>query len=98
MQPLRRRFNAGLLATFAALTSLAAPARGQTAAEFQERGHSSMVRGDFDKAIADFSEAIRLDPKEANAYVGRGNAWAAKGDKDKADADYRQAKRLKRAS
>jgi tetratricopeptide (TPR) repeat protein len=47
-----------------------------------------------DKAIADFTEAIRLDPKAADAYYNRGNAYGHKGDTEKAKADFDQAKRL----
>ena len=50
--------------------------------------------GDHDKAIADFSEAIRLDPKRADAYYGRGTAYGHKGEYDKAIADYSDAIRL----
>ena len=37
-------------------------------------------KGECDKAIADFTEAIRLDPQSASAYYDRGRAWAEKGD------------------
>ena len=43
---------------------------------------------DLDKAIADFAEAIRLDPKVTDAYHHRGNAWLQKPDYEKAIADF----------
>ena len=49
---------------------------------------------DYDKAIEDYNEAIRLDPKEAEAFDGRGNAWAGKKEYDKALKDYNEAIRL----
>ena len=52
------------------------------------------AKGDNDRAIFDYDEAIRLDPKHAVAFYGRGNAWLAKGDNDRAIADYGEAIRL----
>jgi tetratricopeptide (TPR) repeat protein len=49
---------------------------------------------DYDRAIADYSQAIRLDPKYAVAYINRGISYEAKGDNDRAIADYDQAIRL----
>src|SRR5499433_959652 len=49
---------------------------------------------DFDAAITDYSEAIRLDPKYALAFHNRGAAYANKGDRDRAIADYDEAIRL----
>jgi tetratricopeptide (TPR) repeat protein len=43
--------------------------------------------GDIDKVIADCTEAIRLDPKDARAYCNRSVAYTSKGDVDKAFAD-----------
>jgi tetratricopeptide (TPR) repeat protein len=52
------------------------------------------TKGDLDRAIADYDQAIRIDPKNTRAYSVRGVAWAAKGDLDRAIADYYQAIRL----
>ena len=49
---------------------------------------------DFDKAIADYDEAIRLNPKAAMAHCGRALAWRGKQDLDKAIADYDEAVRI----
>jgi tetratricopeptide (TPR) repeat protein len=58
------------------------------------RGEAHYAKGDYDGAIADFSEAIRLDPKFAIAFSGRGLAYSAKGDHDRAIADFNEAIRL----
>ena len=50
--------------------------------------------GASDTAIANFDEAIRLDPKIAAAYNDRGILYQAKGDYDKAIADYDEAIRI----
>ena len=43
------------------------------AAEAFERGWSHAEKGDHDQAIADYTEAIRLDPNYGLAYYNRGN-------------------------
>src|SRR5262249_7737007 len=72
--------------------------RGESAKEsaiaHHERGISYKSKGDVDRAIANFSEAIRLDPKYAEAYYVRGVAYGNKGDLDRAIADYSEAIRL----
>jgi tetratricopeptide (TPR) repeat protein len=52
------------------------------------------AKGDYDRAIADFDQAIRLDPKLALAYYQRGFAKRAKGDAAGGDADIATAKQL----
>jgi len=49
---------------------------------------------DYDRAIVDYTEAIRLDPKFAFAYNNRCNAYHRKGDNDRAIADCTEAIRL----
>ena len=51
-------------------------------------------KGEHDKAIADCTEAIRLDPKYAKAYYNRGWAYGRQGDKTKAEEDFARAREL----
>jgi tetratricopeptide (TPR) repeat protein len=51
-------------------------------------------KGDYDQAIADYDEAIRLDPSDAEVFNSRGVAHHHKGDYDQAIADYSEAIRL----
>ena len=60
----------------------------------ERRGISACRKGDFDSAIADFTEAIRVDPTYADAYYMRGGAYQEKGDFDSAIADFTEAIRL----
>ena len=75
--------------------------RKQAEAEARARSFSLVSQattdsnnGDHDRAIAAFSEAIRLDPNYAMAFNNRGVAHVNKGDNDRAIADYTEAIRL----
>jgi len=59
-----------------------------------KEGNAAHSAGGFDKAIVNFSEAIRLRPDDASAFNSRGNAYESRGDHDQAIADYTQAVRL----
>ena len=61
---------------------------------YYNRGIAYWAKGDYDRAIADYSESIRLIPGDARAYVSRGIAYRAKGDFDRAIADCNEAIRL----
>jgi tetratricopeptide (TPR) repeat protein len=52
-----------------------------------ERGILRARAGDLDSAIADFTKAIELEPRFAEAYCHRGDARERKGDLDGAIAD-----------
>jgi tetratricopeptide (TPR) repeat protein len=47
--------------------------------------------GDYDRAIADFTRAIEIDPKRTDAHVHRGFAYDALGREEDAIADFRRA-------
>jgi tetratricopeptide (TPR) repeat protein len=61
---------------------------------YRSRAHAWSATKEFDKAIADYTEAIRLDRQDAWTYLDRGLAWSDKNDADKAIADYGEAIRL----
>jgi len=48
-------------------------------------------KGDKERAIADYTRAIELEPGEAIAYSRRGAVFEAKGDSDRAVIDYTKA-------
>ena len=75
-------------------TSRGHPTQPENAQAYYSRGFAYREKGDFDKAIADHTEAIRLNPKYASAYHNRGTTYSKKGDHDKAIADYTEAIRL----
>ena len=54
---------------------------------YDNRGLAYCNQGKFDEGIADFSEAIRLDPKLTSAYSGRADAYDIRRNYDKAIAD-----------
>jgi tetratricopeptide (TPR) repeat protein len=64
------------------------------ASAYNNRANARQAKGDLDRAIADYDEAIRLAPTLATTYNGRAAAWQAKGDLDRAIADYDEAIRL----
>lgn len=65
------------------------------AAEYYNRGIKYGSKGDYDGAIADYTEAIRLDPQYADAFGNRANAYRDKRDLDRALADYNEALRIR---
>jgi tetratricopeptide (TPR) repeat protein len=61
---------------------------------YRIRGFLYIQTKDFDRAIADFSDALKLDPNDADALVGRSTASRGKGDEGRAAADYAKAVKL----
>jgi tetratricopeptide (TPR) repeat protein len=58
------------------------------------RGFAYAAKGDSERAIAAYSEAIRFNPKDAAAYTNRASAYSARRDSDRAIADYSEVIRL----
>jgi lipoprotein NlpI len=66
----------------------------QLASAFNNRGIAYNRKGDYEHAIADYNEAISLDPNHVSAYNNRGAAYVHRGDYDRAIVDYSEAIRL----
>ena len=62
---------------------------------YNNRGEAWDGKDDSDKAIADYTKAIELDPKFADAYLNRGLALANKGAFDKAIVDFTKVIEIK---
>jgi tetratricopeptide (TPR) repeat protein/TolB-like protein len=58
------------------------------------RGGNYLNNGDYDRAINELTDAIRIDPNYAEAYSRRGYVYDYEEDYDRAIADYTQAIRL----
>jgi tetratricopeptide (TPR) repeat protein len=62
---------------------------------YNNRGVAYRLKGEIDRAIQDYGQAIKLNAKLATAYNNRGVAHDKKGDYDGAIQDYEQAITLK---
>src|SRR5262245_59888052 len=60
----------------------------QQATDHNERGNRYVEQGKNDKAIAEYTQAIRLQPNLAIAYYNRGNSYLRAREYDKALADF----------
>jgi tetratricopeptide (TPR) repeat protein len=68
---------------------------GDLAQSYVWRGITCIrFKGDWDRAIADFTEALRLGSKDPGAYAGRAAAYVRKGDFDRALPDLNEGVRL----
>ena len=63
--------------------------KAATATDKIELGQKYLTELNYTEAIASFTEAIKLDPNNIQAYMGRAEAYVALGEYDKALADYR---------
>jgi lipoprotein NlpI len=64
------------------------------ASAYHNRGLAYAALGDPDRAIADFSAAIRLEPGDPDNFISRGSAYSAKGDSSRAIANFDEALRI----
>ena len=78
---------AGIVLVAVLLTSCGSKAA--TATDKIELGQKYLTELNYTEAIASFTEAIKLDPNNIQAYMGRAEAYVALGEYDKALADYR---------
>ena len=58
------------------------------------QGDDALVAGNLSEALADYTKAINLNPKDVQAYLGRGYVYQRMGQYDKALVDYNKAVEL----
>lgn len=58
------------------------------------KAHSTFEAGDYNKAIALWSEVVKIDPKDSSAWFNRGRTHESLQHKDEAIADYSEAIRI----
>jgi tetratricopeptide (TPR) repeat protein len=77
-----------------ALIQLGRETQSNLAKAFNNRGLAYQAKGDNEQAIADFTEAIRLEPKFAHAFYNRSTVYQSEDDFDRAIAGYSKAIQL----
>src|SRR5262245_30980279 len=71
---------------------------GSLAAVYAERGVAYMALQDFDRAIADFTQAIKIDSRNVKALANRGAAHGARQEWESAIQDFSQVIALDRTA
>src|SRR5262249_39793831 len=66
----------------------------ELAAAYYNRAASHDVAGRRDQALADYTESIRLNPRDADVFNNRGLLYSRAGDATRARADFDTALRL----
>src|SRR5262245_66345265 len=55
---------------------------------YNNRGNAYTAKGDYDRAVQDYDQSIKLDPNYARAFNNRGVAYQKKGEYDRAIEDF----------
>src|SRR5580658_7639195 len=83
------------IAGCAAVIAAGQETQADMAVALNNRGNAYRFKGQFDRAIADFDQSIKLSPEYAIAFSNRGLVYWDKGDFDRAIKDYDDAIKLK---
>jgi tetratricopeptide (TPR) repeat protein len=86
--------NKGVLVTALTAAPAASSQPNSNAVAYKNRGDTYQRNGDYDRAIAEYNQALRLDPNNEAVYYNRGRAYGLKGDFDRSIADFTQTIRL----
>ena len=76
------------------LVLMTAACDSPTAEQYFDRAHENVVAGESEKAILDYTKAIRLDPQFVDAYLYRGNLFYWLGLNERAIQNWSEVIRL----
>jgi tetratricopeptide (TPR) repeat protein len=68
--------------------------QGELALAFHARGNAYGRKREYDRAIRDYDQAIRLNPNDASVFISRGLAYRALGQQAQAAEDFATAGQL----
>lgn len=86
--------NEGAIKEFTHLLSLLSECDGVHASILYKRGSLYVKKGDLEKGLADYNEAIEKHPDEPQPYYYRALVWNQKKEYDKAIADLNEALKI----
>jgi tetratricopeptide (TPR) repeat protein len=94
-----QRYVVGLTVVFLGCLALPASLIAEDVDEFFSRGVAWYNKGEYDKAIAAYNQALRIiDPNDTACisivYLNRGSAWYGRREFEKAIADFNQTIRI----
>jgi tetratricopeptide (TPR) repeat protein len=87
-----------VIASCSAVISRGSVDRADLAAAFKNRGNAHDDKGDYDRALEDYNEAVTINPLDADAFNSRGTTYAALARYERAILDFDEAIRLNPAS
>jgi tetratricopeptide (TPR) repeat protein len=91
----KRSSQEELLGYYTGVIEFSGGSKAELGHAFYNRGNAFYYLGVLEKAIADYSRAIVLNPDHAETFYNRANSYADLGDHERAIDDYSQAIRLK---
>jgi len=86
-----QRLIVGPAAVFLACLVIPARLNAQDAADYLDDAKAWADKGEYDKAIDDYNQALAMNPKDANAFYDRAKVWEKKGKYDELMADCNEA-------
>lgn len=90
----QRKYDSALVHFTRAIKFGSELSRKQLSRAYVNRGYTYQNVGKPKKAMADYNQAIKIDPKNAYAYNNRGLAFERRGERKRAIDDYRQALKI----
>src|SRR5438552_3386743 len=66
----------------------------RTADGYLNRGNSFFAKGEMDRAISDYNQALLISPASAAVYFCRGTAWLIKKDLERSLADFEKSLKI----